>query len=152
MSLGFVFLQASVRGGLCTSNLSRNNLPALNLLLQLHFLMLQTNEDRHQPGQKIDAAKAGLCLSAVNLLRGDGTERSDGWRRRVVLAGKRQSHSRPEKKNKHVQAGCSVCGGEAAQSRKSNSNLTVSQEENETQLKVVPQRIQAISDGPRHAY
>lgn len=46
--------------------------------------MLQLQEDG-RTDMKRCAAKAGLSLSAVNLLRADGTERSDGWRRKVLL-------------------------------------------------------------------
>lgn len=47
-------------------------------------------------------------MSAANLLRADGTERSDGWRRwscfAQELAGKRQARSRPGKENNEVEA------------------------------------------------
>lgn len=85
---------------------------------KVRVLMLQLQEDRRQ-AERTDghenrcAAKGGLCLSAVNLLRGDGKDRSDGWWRKVVLCtrtGWKKTISLQAREEKQSKVFC-FCGG-----------------------------------------
>lgn len=85
---------------------------------KVRVLMLQLQEDRRQ-AERTDghenrcAAKGGLCLSAVNLLRADRKDRSDGWWRKVVLCtrtGWKKTISLQAREEKQSKVFC-FCGG-----------------------------------------
>lgn len=85
---------------------------------KVRVLMLQLREDKRQ-AERTDgrenscAAKGGLCLSAVNLLRADGTDSSDGWWRKVVLCtrtGWKKTISLQAREEKQSKVFC-FCGG-----------------------------------------